>query len=105
MGGVAAVVSKTAAAPIERVKLLLQNEGELIKRGHLHRPYAGVSDCFRSVLREEGALSFWRGNQANVIRYFPTQVPNFFLSAFSLSSFLKNELRIGSMLDLRVGES
>lgn len=74
MGGMAAVISKSAAAPIERVKLLLQNQGELLKRRQLKRPYMGLADCFRRVLREEGLLSFWRGNQANVIRYFPTQV-------------------------------
>ncbi|CAN1138077.1 ADP,ATP carrier protein ER-ANT1 [Linum perenne] len=73
MGGTAAVVSKSAAAPIERVKLLLQNQGEMMKRGQLRRPYMGIRDCFKRVLREEGMLSFWRGNQANVIRYFPTQ--------------------------------
>lgn len=74
MGGLAAVVSKSAAAPIERVKLLLQNQGELLKRGLLKKPYRGIGDCFGRVLREEGVLAFWRGNQANVIRYFPTQV-------------------------------
>ncbi|CAK9188582.1 unnamed protein product [Ilex paraguariensis] len=74
MAGATAIISKSAAAPIERVKLLLQNQGELLKRGHLMRPYTGVGDCFRRVLREEGLFSFWRGNQANVIRYFPTQV-------------------------------
>ncbi|KAG8388782.1 hypothetical protein BUALT_Bualt02G0161000 [Buddleja alternifolia] len=77
MGGAAAVVAKSAAAPIERVKLLLQNQGELIKRGQLQRPYMGIGNCFQRVFREEGVLSFWRGNQANVIRYFPTQAFNF----------------------------
>ncbi|XP_030541200.1 ADP,ATP carrier protein ER-ANT1 [Rhodamnia argentea] len=77
MGGVAAVISKSAAAPIERVKLLLQNQGEMMRRGHLRRPYLGIADCFGRVLREDGFLSFWRGNQANVIRYFPTQAFNF----------------------------
>jgi solute carrier family 25 (adenine nucleotide translocator) protein 4/5/6/31 len=33
MGGVAGMISKSAAAPLERVKLLLQNQGEMIKRG------------------------------------------------------------------------
>ncbi|CAN1296874.1 ADP,ATP carrier protein ER-ANT1 [Linum perenne] len=61
MGGTAAVVSKSAAAPIERVKLLLQNQGEMMKRGQLRRPYMGIRDCFKRVLREEGMLSFWRG--------------------------------------------
>lgn len=74
MGGTAAAVAKTAAAPIERVKLLLQNQGELLKSGQLERPYMGLGDSFKRVFREEGILSFWRGNQANVIRYFPTQV-------------------------------
>ena len=74
MSGSAAVISKSAAAPIERVKLLLQNQGELLKRGLLKKPYRGVGDSFGRVLKEEGVLAFWRGNQANVIRYFPTQV-------------------------------
>lgn len=74
MGGTAGIFAKSAAAPIERVKLLLQNQGELMKRGQLKRPYVGIGDCFQRVLREEGFLSLWRGNQANVIRYFPTQV-------------------------------
>ncbi|KAL2935521.1 ADP ATP carrier protein [Bienertia sinuspersici] len=74
MGGTAAVVAKTSAAPIERVKLLLQNQGELLKRGRLNTPYLGVCDCFKRVFNEEGVFAFWRGNQANIIRYFPTQV-------------------------------
>lgn len=28
-------------------------------------------------MADEGALSLWRGNTANVIRYFPTQALNF----------------------------
>ena len=41
LSGVAAVVSKTAAAPIERVKLLVQNQDEMIKQGKLTEPYKG----------------------------------------------------------------
>uniref|UniRef100_A0A7N0TAJ6 ADP/ATP translocase n=1 Tax=Kalanchoe fedtschenkoi TaxID=63787 RepID=A0A7N0TAJ6_KALFE len=77
MAGAAAILSKTAAAPIERVKLLLQNQPEMLKRGQLSRPYTGLANCFERVLREEGLFSFWRGHQANVIRYFPTQAFNF----------------------------
>ncbi len=74
LSGVAAVVSKTAAAPIERVKLLVQNQGEMIKQGVLARPYKGVIDCTVQTFKSEGILPFWRGNLANCIRYFPTQV-------------------------------
>ncbi|PHH79703.1 hypothetical protein CDD82_2213 [Ophiocordyceps australis] len=77
MGGVAAAVSKTAAAPIERVKLLIQNQDEMIKSGRLARPYGGIIDCFKRTMADEGLLSLWRGNTANVIRYFPTQALNF----------------------------
>jgi len=77
LSGAAAGVSKTAAAPIERVKLLVQNQGELIKQGLLDKPYKGVTDCTMRVLRSEGVYPFWRGNLANVLRYFPTQALNF----------------------------
>ena len=33
LAGADAIISKTAAAPIERVKLLLQNQDEMIKVG------------------------------------------------------------------------
>eukprot|EP01147_Barroeca_monosierra_P009692 gene9692-1902_t len=77
LGGVSAAVSKTAAAPIERIKLLLQNQAEMLKSGSLDRPYNGVGDCFARVIKSEGMSSLWRGNLANVIRYFPTQALNF----------------------------
>merc|ERR1712154_522239 len=77
LSGVAAGVSKTAAAPIERVKLLVQNQGETLKQGVLDKPYNGVLDCTRKTMQSEGFLSFWRGNMANVLRYFPTQALNF----------------------------
>ncbi|GAB2250636.1 hypothetical protein Droror1_Dr00016886 [Drosera rotundifolia] len=95
MAGTTAVVSKTAAAPIERVKLLLQNQGELIRSGHLRQPYTGVVDCFRRILREEGVFSFWRGNQANVIRYFPTQAFNFAFRGYFKSLFGRSKERDG----------
>jgi len=77
LSGVAAAVSKTAAAPIERVKLLVQNQGEMLKQGILTEPYKGVIDCTQRTLKSEGIGAFWRGNMANVIRYFPTQALNF----------------------------
>ncbi|KAG2653555.1 hypothetical protein PVAP13_1NG461900 [Panicum virgatum] len=77
MGGVSAAVSKTAAAPIERVKLLIQNQDEMIKAGRLSEPYKGIGDCFKRTIKDEGFSSLWRGNTANVIRYFPTQALNF----------------------------
>ena len=61
LSGVAAAVSKTAAAPIERVKLLVQNQGEMLKQGILTEPYKGVVDCTTRTMKSEGLTSFWRG--------------------------------------------
>ena len=49
----------------------------MIKQGRLDRPYNGVIDCTKRVLTTEGVYPFWRGNLANVLRYFPTQALNF----------------------------
>ncbi|CAO2613268.1 ADP/ATP translocase 4 [Lemmus lemmus] len=75
-GGVAAAVSKTAVAPIERVKLLLQVQASS-KQISPEARYKGMVDCLVRIPREQGFLSYWRGNFANVIRYFPTQALNF----------------------------
>lgn len=95
MGGAAAAVAKSSAAPVERVKLLLQNQGEMMKRGNMTRPYKGIADCAGRVFREEGVLSFWRGNQANVIRYFPTQAFNFAFKGYFRSIFGRSKEKDG----------
>jgi len=75
-GGIAAGVSKTIVAPIERVKLLLQVQA-VSKQLTEAQKYKGIVDCFMRIPKEQGFMAFWRGNLANVIRYFPTQALNF----------------------------
>jgi solute carrier family 25 (adenine nucleotide translocator) protein 4/5/6/31 len=72
IGGVTGGITKTLTAPIERVKLLIQTQdaNPLIRSGEVER-YKGISDCFNRVWADQGFGSFWRGNGANVIRYFP----------------------------------
>jgi len=79
LGGIAAGVSKTIAAPIERIKLLLQNQGE---SKSIKEPYKGIMDVIVRVPKEQGTAAFWRGNWANVLRYFPTQALNFAFKDF-----------------------
>jgi len=87
VGGTAAAISKTLVAPIERVKLLLQTQAAStqIKAGS---EYKGIVDCFTRVSKEQGIGSLWRGNLANVIRYFPTQALNFAFKDTYKSLFL-----------------
>ena len=63
-------------APIERVKLLLQVQ-DANPNIPVEMRYNGIGDCFMRVAKEQGFASLWRGNMANVIRYFPTQALNF----------------------------
>jgi len=39
--------------------------------------YKGIIDVLTRVPKEQGFVALWRGNLANVIRYFPTQALNF----------------------------
>ena len=54
LSGIAAAVSKTGAAPIERIKLLVQNQSEMIKQGTLSEPYKGIVDCTIKTVKSEG---------------------------------------------------
>lgn len=49
----------------------------MLKQGRLSHKYNGIADCFRRTAADEGIMALWRGNTANVIRYFPTQALNF----------------------------
>jgi solute carrier family 25 (adenine nucleotide translocator) protein 4/5/6/31 len=73
-GGISGIAAKTVSAPMERVKLLLQTQGT---NERLATKYNGIGDCVTRIYREEGVKAFWRGNMANIIRYFPTQALNF----------------------------
>jgi len=99
LSGAAAVISKTAAAPIERVKLMVQNQDEMLKSGRLTKPYTGVLDCTKRILSEEGVIPFWRGNLANCLRYFPTQALNFAFKD-SIKAQFKPTKQDGGMLRL-----
>lgn len=77
MAGVSGAFVKTLTAPIERVKLLIQTQdaNPLIRSGEVPR-YTGMGNCFSRVMADQGFGSFWRGNGANVLRYFPQQAFN-----------------------------
>ena len=78
-GGVSAGISATLKAPLDWVKLLLQNQAasKHMQKKKVH--YTGMFDCIRKVLREEGALSFWKGNSMSILWYIPVQTFNFTL--------------------------
>ena len=56
---------------------------------------SGIIDCFQRCVREEGVASLWRGNWANVLRYFPTQALNFSLKDYFKRLFGKSKEKDG----------
>jgi len=88
-GGISAAISKTAVAPIERVKLLLQVQ-DASKTIAVDKRYKGIVDVLVRVPKEQGFWALWRGNLANVIRYFPTQALNFAFKDSYKNLFLKD---------------
>lgn len=63
-GGVAGGLSKTAVAPLERVKILYQ-----IKHGNFQS--IGVFRSLSSIAKTEGLRGLYRGNGASVLRIVP----------------------------------
>lgn len=74
LGGISGAIVKTAMAPIERVKILMQTQDSNPKiiSGE-EKKYTGIMDCFKRVSAEQGTKAFWRGNLVNCIRYAPQQ--------------------------------
>ena len=95
MGGVSAAVSKTLAAPIELIKLRLQNMDAMLKSGALTVPYTGIGNVATRVISEEGVKALWKGNGTNVLRYFPTQALNFFFKDYFKGPFGRDKNRDG----------
>eukprot|EP00904_Undaria_pinnatifida_P012178 jgi/Undpi1/8090/HiC_scaffold_24.g10562.m1 len=66
-GAIAGVVSRTATAPFDRLKTLLQSgktKGTIVK-------------SMRGIYRQEGLLAFWNGNGANTLKIMPESAIRF----------------------------
>lgn len=74
-GGIAGVVSRTAVAPVERVKILLQVQSLSARSGAPR--YGSVFGSLRSISRAEGVAGLWKGNSANCVRVFPSSALQF----------------------------
>lgn len=74
IGGSVGAIAKTAMAPVERVKLLMQTQDSNpdVISGKVER-YKSIGDCFKRVHADQGMKAFWRGNLVNCLRYAPQQ--------------------------------
>jgi len=72
-GAISASISKTMQAPVDRVKLILQLQAASTQISK-DKQFKGLFNTFKRIYEEQGFFSFWRGNLANILRFFPTQV-------------------------------
>lgn len=77
-GAVSALVVKTAFAPLDRIRIVLQNES-LAKSRASTAPFNGISDTVTRLFKDQGLKSLWRGNGANCLRIVPTYFLRFAL--------------------------
>ncbi|KAF3447548.1 hypothetical protein FNV43_RR12734 [Rhamnella rubrinervis] len=99
-GGAAGAFAKTAVAPLERIKILLQTRTEGFRS-------LGVCECLKKLLKHEGALGFYKGNGASVIRIVPYAALHYMTYEQYRSWILNNypSLGSGSHIDLLAGSA
>ena len=78
-GGTAGTLAKTATAPLSRLTILYQVHAVAKNGGHfksysMNQPMINV---IRDIAKQEGVLSFWRGNLTAAIHRFPYSAVNF----------------------------
>lgn len=73
-GGLAGMFTKTATAPLERIKILLQTN-----KMNADNPskYRNVFQTGMVVIKEDGFMALWKGNGANVVRVIPVYALKF----------------------------
>ncbi|KAJ3332230.1 hypothetical protein HDU76_000875 [Blyttiomyces sp. JEL0837] len=90
-GGIAGAVSRSATAPLDRIRVLLQTG----IAGHMT-----WWESAKTIYRSGGLLAFYRGNGLNVIKIFPESALKFFAYEYAKSmlavvSGLKHKDEIG----------
>lgn len=94
LGGMSGVIAKTVCAPLERTKIVLQTQATSIQLNP-EAQYKGIVDAMKRIPKEQGFLSFWRGNFTNCIRYFPTQAMNFAFKERYQKLFVRPREQVG----------
>lgn len=95
-GAISGAVAKTLTAPMERVKLVMQNQ-ELAIGQAASSPVRGIGHALNQLSTERAGLrSLWRGNGVNVLRVLPT-----YGARFGLYSYFERMLMVVRHGDVR----
>lgn len=99
-GGAAGAFAKTAVAPLERVKILMQTRTEGFKS-------LGILQSLKKVKQYDGILGFYKGNGASVLRIVPYAALHFMTYEQYRCWILNNcpSLGKGPFIDLLAGSA
>ncbi|KAJ6794629.1 putative mitochondrial substrate carrier family protein P [Iris pallida] len=99
-GGAAGAFSKTAVAPLERIKILMQTRTEGFKS-------LGIFQSLVKLKQHEGILGFYKGNGASVLRIVPYAALHFMTYEQYRCWILNNYsfLGTGPFIDLLAGSA
>ncbi|XP_068710723.1 solute carrier family 25 member 16-like isoform X2 [Montipora foliosa] len=94
-GGLSTCCARTAAAPLERLKILFQGQNQ-------HFRNEGLVEGLRKIYYKEGVAGFYRGNGAMMVRTFPHGAVQF-VSYEQYKQFLESLFGKGSVSHLISG--
>ncbi|MCO5614081.1 hypothetical protein L7F22_068362 [Adiantum nelumboides] len=86
-GGVAGAMSRTATAPFDRVKVLLQVQT------HPKKGNSNVLHCSYKIYKDSGLVGFFRGNGLNVLKVAPESAIKFYAYEVFKSTMVKSDNR------------
>ncbi|CAM9118856.1 unnamed protein product [Ectocarpus fasciculatus] len=92
-GGTAGTLAKTATAPLSRLTILYQVHA-VAKNGPNFKSYSmnqSMINVVKDITRQEGVLSFWRGNLTAAIHRFPYSAVN-----FAVYDFVRKQIKTGA---------
>lgn len=70
-GGIAGIVAKTAVAPLDRMKILVQAQNAMYKD-------LGIFSGLKTIVKNESVSGLYKGNGAQAVRIFPYSAIQFF---------------------------
>jgi len=94
-GGVSGAVSRTVAAPFERLKILFQVQDLSVQQKGEAVKYKGIVNSLIKIGKEEGIMGYFKGNGSNVVRIVP-------YTAAQFVSYEKYKEWMGSYTDGRI---
>ena len=88
-GGIAGAISRTATAPLDRIRVLLMcKTGNTQVNSASYSRIAEARNLLRIIYADGGLSAFWRGNGVNIVKIIPESAIRFYVFE-SCKRFLK----------------